>query len=281
MACELQTVKQLPASGAWANPDQNGSGFYVEVQGMLAAIAYFGYDEAGNPDWYLLSGDLVPSERDGVLWEIEGSPSRFSGGSCLDCEYVAPVSEVLDTTIRFEFLQRAHARMVLADGSFQYLVPLMFGTGGAAFFADQTPYLLPLFEPVDLPFWGVTPTPWLLVVDPVSLDPFESGPWTIDTTIVTIDPASAQRDDSGALRVRYPVTRYQEFVEGSLAGEIVCGALQEGDPTPFCRFELPPDLGSSTGSRTAIIALANMTDERISGVTEDGDRFEAYRLFYD
>lgn len=78
---------------------------------------YYGYDADGEPEWYLVTGQLERGESAEVMWALEVEPQRFTGGNCLGCPYQAPGEPEIFPAMKIEFLQRAYARLTLSDGS--------------------------------------------------------------------------------------------------------------------------------------------------------------------
>lgn len=266
--CEHPQYLPYPETGSWYNPDQSGSGITVEIQNGTVLAYYFGYNAAGAPEWLLLVGELVRSETPGVMWEVALTPKRLTGGNCLGCEYKPPDTIEPQAPIRIEFLQRAYARMTLGDDSQQYLVPVMYGDAGRAYFAEQTPYLFP--ELKANPYASM----WTMVIKKYSES--DGAPWTWVSGIVLIEPADYPKrgDNAGKLiyRVYVPTTPPEVTVR---FGTIVCGADVVG-PEVACQlkiyYEEPVYI---------TISIGNFTDDRIFGESDDGYRMEAFRLKYD
>lgn len=156
--CAARTTTTYPASGPWANTEQTGSGFLLNIQNGVLAGFYFGYDDEGNPVWLLFSGPLQPGPEDSIVqWQVEATLSRFSGGSCLECDYAPPTDQAPAGTVLLKFFQRNHASYQFNDGQEVYMVPLLYGSAGYAHFAEVTPYLLP-----ELGADGGDASPWVL-----------------------------------------------------------------------------------------------------------------------
>jgi hypothetical protein len=74
----------VPESGWWWNPAEDGRGFFIEWQGGTADVAGYMYDDAGNPVWYL-SVIATPDPR-----AMSGSWWTYAGGQTLTGPYRAP-----------------------------------------------------------------------------------------------------------------------------------------------------------------------------------------------
>jgi hypothetical protein len=62
----------------WAGASQSGTGFFIEAQRDTAFVAFFVYDNAGNPTWYTAAGTLIASS--GAGFSFNGTLSTCSGG---------------------------------------------------------------------------------------------------------------------------------------------------------------------------------------------------------
>ena len=273
VGCDEMTHAPFPEPGLWYNPDQSGTGFKFEFQNGVMAGYYYGYDTGGDPEWYMVTGRLERSEQTGVMWELEAEPLRFSGGNCLGCPYQPPEEPDALPAIKIEFLQRAYARLTLSDGAIQYMVPIMYGDAGKRFFAEQTPYLLPLLTDPP-PYPGL----WALVFKESSEE--EPAPWTWFSGVFMIAEgyrSTAHGSFGGAVvyEVWQPVNPPEEAapfghilcdVDETL-GEPVCDLVASGlDPVNKPVFRIP---------------IGNFTDSRFFGETEDGAIVQGFRLQYD
>lgn len=263
--CEELTKAPYPEPGLWYNPDQSGSGFTFEFQNGVMAGYYFGYDAEGRPEWYLITGTLQQSEAPDVMWQVEVEPQRFSGGNCLGCPYQAPDEPEALPALSLEFLQRAYARVTLEDESVQYMVPILYGDGGNAFFADHTPYQFPRMTAN--PYSSL----WTLIFK--EPDEAEHDPWTYDAFIMMIREGRHHHSGSHAGNVVYRVSMPLHPPEGSIGfGEIVCGP-EEPENEPGCALITP--------GNEYRIPIANFTDNRFFGEAEDGSTVQGFRLQYD
>jgi hypothetical protein len=273
VGCEDLIYAPYPEPGHWYNPDQSGSGFTLEFQNGIFAGYYFGYDANGEPEWYLMTKTLTRSETPGVMWEVEVKPKRYSGGNCLGCPYQENDGFVRLDPIKIEFLQRAYARVTYPDGSIQYMVPIMYGSSGKAYFSEQTPYVFPAF-PFDE---GAL---WSLVFKPNSEGKYE--PWTWESIIVHVGEAEGERSFPGSHEgaLSYRIGEFTDPPEVLLRfGTIICD-LDEVTDEVGCIFEVvnKEDL---LDPHEYQIPIGNFTDSRFFGETDNGDTVQGYRLQYD
>jgi hypothetical protein len=266
VGCDQIDRVPFPEPGLWYNPDQSGSGFNLEFQNGHMAGFYYSYDPEGNPEWLMLNQALVRSETPGVMWEVEVQPERYSGGNCPTCAYHPPGAPEYQQPIRIEFLQRAYARLTLHDGSVQFLVPIMYGTSGKAYFSEHTPHLFPEFLPIP------RPTEWVVAIRLGSEDDY--APWDWRSGILIIAEASFHTDDSNVQLLHYGLLIPSNPPEGAVViGRIEC-TVDPDMHAPSCALYL----GEWPEFR---IPIANITDSRISGENALGDSIEMFRLRYD
>lgn len=70
-----------PESGVWWNPDEPGTGIFIEIQDNFLVAAAYTYDTVGNAQWYTATGFMTGNARfDGVL-------DAFDRGNCPGCAY--------------------------------------------------------------------------------------------------------------------------------------------------------------------------------------------------
>lgn len=92
----LPLAANLPESGWWWNPLEDGRGFFMEWQGATLDIAGYMYDDAGNPVWYLTVGDMAANGQSftGNWWSY-GNGQTLTGAwlpSARVNDNVAPVT---------------------------------------------------------------------------------------------------------------------------------------------------------------------------------------------
>lgn len=271
VGCDEATAVPFPESGLWYNPDQSGSGFTFEFQNGILAGYYYGYNSTGEPEWYLITGTLERSETPGVVWTTEVAPLRFTNGNCLGCPYQAPDIPEMLTPIKIEFLQRAYARTTLSDGSSQYMVPIMFGEIGKAYFPEQTPYLFPkLLENPLSSLWVFT------FVTPSEEPP---APWDWHSGIYVIREARMPTSGVFEDQLVYTVSQPVPPPEGTVPfGQIICD-IDENAGEPVCKF-IAAGLDPVTRPEFRI-PIGNLTDSRLFGETDDGTIVQGFRLQYD
>lgn len=271
VGCEDRVHATYPETGLWYNPDQSGSGFNLDFQNGIMAGFYYGYDVSGDPEWYLVTNKLTRSEQPGVMWELEVQPERYTGGNCLGCEYKAPTDIELLPAIKIEFLQRAYAKVTLSDGTIQYMVPIIYGSLGKAFFPEHTPYMLPVLRPDP---WGSL---WTVIIRNSSEEEF--APWTWESNVQVISEGEIVTGgvDEGKLQYRiWDITNPPEVLVPF--ARIYCDIDEEaGEPGCVLRAS-----GLNPGSPVEFrISIGNFSDSRFFGETENGDTIEGFRLQYD
>ena len=70
-----------PESGVWWNPNEPGTGIFIEIQDNFLVAAAYTYDTVGNAQWYTATGFMTGNARfDGVL-------DAFDRGNCPGCPY--------------------------------------------------------------------------------------------------------------------------------------------------------------------------------------------------
>ena len=80
-------------NGWWYDPSYNGMGFFLEVYGGTAFMAWYHYGSDGLPHWYTFDGYLEPGET-----VLNGTFREWSGGVSIGAEnYQSPVSENIGT----------------------------------------------------------------------------------------------------------------------------------------------------------------------------------------
>lgn len=272
--CENLTMAPYPEPGHWYNPEQSGTGFNLEFQDGVLAGYYYGYAEDGEPEWYLVTKQLLRSSSAGVMWEATVEPQRFSGGKCMGCPYVEPADPESLPEIKLEFLQRAHARVTFGDGSVEYMVPLTYGDPTKAVFSDKTSYRFPMISNPP-PY----PSLWSLVIRTPDEDYAEGAPWTWVSGIIMIREGRVPGGGSKAGKLVYTVNQPAFPPEGAAPfGEIVC-ELHETVDEPVCK--LTASALDPVEKPEFIISVGNFTDSRIHGESEDGRVLQAFRLQYD
>jgi hypothetical protein len=264
--CPEFRFKPYPEAGIWHTPGEPGSGFMFEVQGGILAGYYYLYDDQGRPLWLMVSGPLVESDTEGVMWELETPLLQFSGGRCLDCDYTPAELDDSPGTIRLEFFQRNTARFQVDDQAPQDIVSLTYGTAVESTFEPHSDYLLPdLSGYWFMSFWAdfsdASRSARAVRIEPSTVIPVEGGP-VRRYTVRVIDSYPNEPDG-----------------EHELVGNIECYATASFGP--FCRAEL-----NVRRQLTYFIHPGNIGDARFvgEGHSEHGDTLyiiEGFRMRYD
>lgn len=103
--------------GLWGNPDQNGHGFFIDVQNRTVVMAWYVYDtRTGGPFWVLAVGALQDGARATAQTFVYAGPALADGVSL--AEAFAPaggpaVTPVPAGTVRITFHDHRRATVVL------------------------------------------------------------------------------------------------------------------------------------------------------------------------
>ncbi|MCK9538710.1 hypothetical protein [Dokdonella sp.] len=101
-----------PATGLWANPNDGGRGFNIDIQGDTMIVTTFVYQQNGAPIWYLSSG--IYNHKTGVF---TSSYDSFSNGQCFGCVPRNPdVHSGAAGPMRIEFRDNQHATITTPAG---------------------------------------------------------------------------------------------------------------------------------------------------------------------
>lgn len=100
-----------PQTGYWWNPAEAGRGFTLEVQNGTMYLAGFMYDAAGNPLWYLASGNMSSATL------FQGTWTQYGNGQTLTGSY-QPASVVNSNVgaVTLQFASTTSATLTLPDG---------------------------------------------------------------------------------------------------------------------------------------------------------------------
>lgn len=269
--CDARTEFPWPVSGPWINSDTDGSGFLFEVQNGTIAGWYFGYDETGDPQWYLFNSPLVEGMSDDVLWQAEVDLLLFDGGNCINCPWQNPGAPEVTGSLKIEFFQKNHGRFQFGDAEPEFMVPLLFGSAGKAHFPEDTDYVFP-----DLGFSDDEPGRWVLV----STD--NSGDEAIRT--------------SDLVHFRETKPPGEGFPLESLFYRTVEPALSLANPNPsFASISCGPDFEFpelicrvTVNVRNQVgvymnykMPVANLGANRFFAEDENGNTVEGFRIGYD
>lgn len=105
--------------GMWSVPGEPGSGVMFDVQDEILGFVVFSYDQSGDPVWYQGAGRIDAGF-------VHAEASRFTGGTCLNCEY-RESHEAQDTVpVDFELVSKTTARMTFDGGETKSIRALPF-----------------------------------------------------------------------------------------------------------------------------------------------------------
>lgn len=283
-----------PQIGFWFDPDRSGSGFNIDLQNGILAGAYYGYSEDGQAQWFTFSGRLQRSETAGEYWTLDTELLRFSGGSCIDCEYQAPDAPEPAHRIELKVLQRNLISYRL-DGGEEYRVqPLIYGTQMRNLFPAVSDHGLPLFEGERLTGEGsgMNETPWLLTIrdpnrrfgNPRSYTQSLGIMWTPGFTGEPVPPRDTVSmrffQYVGNIDVFPPVSVHCQTPQGLVDGGygLTPGLLATLGDGPVCVVR---SLGTVSADFDYYVApLANFGDDYFFATAEDGRVIEGHRLLY-
>jgi len=98
-----------PKTGWWWNPDENGRGFSVELQGDHMFIGAYMYDTDGMPVWYVADALM---ESPGVF---RGPLYHVANGQTMGGSYRPPSAPTIAGSVRMEFSAPDRATVTLTD----------------------------------------------------------------------------------------------------------------------------------------------------------------------
>lgn len=251
-----------PASGLWFNSEQSGTGFMMEAKGDVLVGHYFLYDDDGEPVWYMFVSSLEPSEEPDTRLVAEAQLGKFTDGSCLECEYRFPEHELLDKTLRIEFINRNYARFRIDEGPYQFINTLLFGMNGAQIFQPYSDYVFP-----DLS------GSWVFTFQSAFYGSLNSGVFLLRD--LPEDPQYAARYQV-LFVAGYPGDADLLYVLGGL------DCINRAEMGPLCELVFDgPHASDSLRDRVFYIRPGDISDSRIFGETEDGWNVEVFRLGQD
>jgi len=101
-----------PRSGVWANLNESGSGYTIEVQEDVLVITTYSYQTGGAPQWYLAAGPMTNDQHN-----FTGTLDKYVGGQCISCMYTgAPTLIGNDGVISIVFASETSATLTLPGG---------------------------------------------------------------------------------------------------------------------------------------------------------------------
>jgi hypothetical protein len=267
LGCPDLRVSSYPETGLWYTPGEPGTGFMFEVQGGILAGYYYLYDDQGRPRWLMVSGPLIESDTDGVMWELETPLLQFRDGRCLNCEYEPAELDESPGTIRLEFFQRNAARFQVGDLPSKEIVTLTFGAA-----------VEPVFEPFSDLLVPDLLTFWLLGFSRTDIED------SLLAEVVSIYSTGQPSDEDG-LVVNYELLVWDHFLETFLDMIVLHGVFRcyvLADQGPRCEAII----SRRDDTRTYHIHPGNLGDGRFVGESYDEDTgithvVEGFRLRYD
>jgi hypothetical protein len=113
-----------PRVGLWANAAESGSGYAMEIQNGILAMAIYSYETGGAAQWYLASGPLTQFGK-----AFSATLDRYQGGQCISCTYKPPALQGNDGVVSINFESETLATVVLPGGRTTVIQPFDFGYG--------------------------------------------------------------------------------------------------------------------------------------------------------
>jgi hypothetical protein len=110
----------IPTVGMWWNPDESGTGYFVQVQHGVLVTAIFSYNPAGDPLWYYASGTLA-NLGSGIA--VSSTLDRYHGGQCASCSYQHPALTGNDGAFAMIFSSPTRATLQLPGGRVTQIQP--------------------------------------------------------------------------------------------------------------------------------------------------------------
>lgn len=259
VGCDDLVHAPFPETGSWYNPAQSGSGLNFEIQNGVLAGFYYGYDDTGLPEWQLITGPLVRSEKQGVQWELKTQFQQFQDGNCIDCEYVPPTGPADGPTITLDFMQRNYMRITIGDNPSQFFVPIIYGSMGMKYFEEQTPYVFPEYG-----------GDFVLIMKP-NTDPPSN--WLWEHRMVFIGKGSVHTGGADQGKLIYRAAFYEPPPGPDVLFDIITCELEPESNQPGCII--------SFYGGDYVMPIGNMSDSRFFGEADDGSTIEGYRFNYD
>jgi len=113
----------IPASGMWWNPDESGTGYYLQFQHGVMVTAILSYTTAGDPVWYYADGKLA-NLGSGVM--VTSTLDRYRGGQCATCTYRPAALTGNDGAFTMTFYSPTRATLRLPGGRVTEIKPIAF-----------------------------------------------------------------------------------------------------------------------------------------------------------
>ena len=125
LAAPLTAISFQPRTGHWNNiQNESGRGFNIDIQDGVMVLTMYAYDQSGNAQWYIATGNMTNGQRD-----FTGALEKFVGGQCVTCGYKAPQSNGNDGTISVTFTTEVSATVILPGGRVTSITPFNFKYG--------------------------------------------------------------------------------------------------------------------------------------------------------
>lgn len=139
----------FPKTGVWFNPENPGTGFFIEIQNGILAGSYFGYADTGKPVWLQFSGPLDRVIAPTVKWQLNTELVTFSNGECiLECKTDHSTSDnnltsTIVGTVAIRFTSRNTARLVINDDDPINITTFTFGVENFGNTPEQPAMIMP------------------------------------------------------------------------------------------------------------------------------------------
>lgn len=272
--CEGLKSKTIPLGGSWYNPEQNGSGFLFDFQDDILVGYYFGYDEEGEPTWFIFSGKLQESNDVNYIWFLDTYADVFQGGNAINQDYVSPTVDDSSLNIRLEFSSLKYARFSFDGGEYQNITPIIFGSGGEVAF-EETEHFFPDINGL-----------WTFVFKRNYPDVLVQQ-HNYYSELFYIDKPLTELLDDGTKQLIYSVSKFFPYppFESPILGSLVCENPFQADSTDrkvICYLTNFPSsiLGNQYSGEMMIIPLDDFGAYQFSGEFKN-DEFEESGLSFD
>lgn len=117
-----------PESGWWWNPNASGTGYSIEIQDNVLAVATYVFDASGAPTYYISAGAMGDDST------YSGTLNLYSGGQCIGCSYRAPAGAAAGT-ISIKFLSALNGTLTFNGGAPIPIQRFSYGINTAAPYA--------------------------------------------------------------------------------------------------------------------------------------------------
>jgi hypothetical protein len=117
-----------PESGWWWNPNASGTGYNIEIQDNMLAVATYVFDASGAPTYYISAGAMSNDST------YSGTLNLYTGGQCVGCAYKAP-SGAAAGTITIKFSSAQQGTLTMNGGAPISIQRFGFGVNAAAPYA--------------------------------------------------------------------------------------------------------------------------------------------------